>query len=87
MRRFAFLLASCLLASLPLWAQTYAPKKYLVSEEMFGMVTEELSGSLAKENVIGIAKYHRVQASPGFTEAREWVAGYRRRVIGQELNG
>jgi len=54
-------------------AQTYAPPKYLVSEEMFQMVAEELSGSLAKENVIGITKYHRVQASPGFSEAREWV--------------
>ncbi len=56
-------------------AQTYAPPKYLVSEEMFGMVAEELSGSMAKENVLGISKYHRVQASPGFTEAREWVVG------------
>ena len=49
MRRFAFLLASCLFASLPLYSQTYAPPKYLVSEEMFQAVAGEFSGSLAKE--------------------------------------
>ncbi len=80
MRRFAFFLASCLVASLPLWSQTYAPAKYLVSHEMFQMVAEELSGSMAKENVIGITKYHRVQASPGFSEAREWVVGQLRQM-------
>ncbi len=73
MRRFAFLLASCLLASLPLGSQTYAPPKYLVSDELFQAVATEYSGSMAKENVLGISRFHRIQASPGFTEAREYV--------------
>ncbi len=73
MRRIAFLLASCLLASLPLGSQTYAPPKYLVSDELFQAVAGEYSGSLAKENVLGITRFHRIQASPGFTEAREHV--------------
>ncbi|HXE76285.1 MAG TPA: DUF4910 domain-containing protein [Candidatus Xenobia bacterium] len=72
-RRLAFLLAGCLLASGPLCSQTYAPPKYLVSEELFQSVTAEYSGSLAKEYVIGITRFHRIQASPGFTEAREYV--------------
>ncbi len=75
MRIRALGLIAVLMVAVGAMAQTYAPKKYLVSEEMFGMVAEELSGSLAKEYVIGISKYHRVQASPGFTEAREWVVG------------
>ena len=75
MQRHAIVLLLALAVAATAGAQTYAPKKYLVSEEMFGMVAEELSGSLAKEYVIGITKYHRVQASPGFTEAREWVVG------------
>jgi hypothetical protein len=73
MRRFAFLLASCLFASLPLGSQTYAPPKYLVSDELFQAVATEYSGSMAKENVLGISRFHRIQASPGFTEAREYV--------------
>ena len=75
MQRHAIVLLLALAVAATAGAQTYAPKKYLVSEEMFGMVAEELSGSLAKEYVIGISKYHRVQASPGFSEAREWVVG------------
>ncbi len=73
MRRFAFLFAFCLFASLPLGSQTYAPPKYLVSDEMFQEVATEFSGSMAKENVLGITRFHRIQASPGFTEAREYV--------------
>lgn len=73
MRRTVLLLASLLLASLPLSAQTYAPPKYLVSEELFNAVAEEYSGAAAKENVKGITQFHRIQASPGFTEARQWV--------------
>ena len=73
MRRSFLLLASLLLASLPLSAQTYAPPKYLVSDELFKAVAAEYSGSAAKENVKGITQFHRIQASPGFTQAREWV--------------
>lgn len=75
MQRKAIVLVLALAIAATAGAQTYAPAKYLVSDEMFGIVAEELSGSLAKEYVIGITKYHRVQASPGFTEAREWVVG------------
>ena len=73
MRRAALLLASLLLASLPLSAQTYAPPKYLVSDELFKAVANEYSGAAAKENVKGITQFHRIQASPGFTDARMWV--------------
>lgn len=73
MRRPAFLLASLLFASLPLFSQTYAPPKYLVSDELFKAVAAEYSGAQAKENVKGVTQFHRIQASPGFTDARKWV--------------
>ena len=73
MRRTVLLLASLLLASLPLCSQTYAPPKYLVSDELFKAVAAEYSGSAAKEEVKGITQFHRIQASPGYTEARKWV--------------
>ena len=73
MRRSVLLLGSLLLASLPLFSQTYAPPKYLVSDELFKAVAQEYSGAAAKENVKGITQFHRIQASPGFTEARIWV--------------
>ncbi len=73
MRRTVLLLASLILASLPLCSQTYAPPKYLVSDELFKAVAAEYSGAAAKENVKGITQFHRIQASPGFTDARMWV--------------
>lgn len=54
-------------------AQTYAPPRYLVPDELFNAVAAELSGAQAKENVRGITRFHRIQASPGFSRAREWV--------------
>lgn len=37
------------------------------------LLLDELSGKLAKEYTLDIAKYHRVQASPGFHEAALYV--------------
>ena len=37
------------------------------------LLLDELSGKLAKEYTLDIAKYHRVQASPGFHEAAVYV--------------
>ena len=38
-------------------------------------VRREVSGARALEDVRAIARFHRVQASPGLDEAAEWVAG------------
>ena len=39
------------------------------------VVRREVSGARALEDVRAIARFHRVQASPGLDEAAEWVAG------------
>ncbi|MFQ5723900.1 MAG: hypothetical protein ACE5G6_05360, partial [Terriglobia bacterium] len=75
MRRIALALAGLLFCALWLSAQTKAPPRYLVEEELFQAVAREFSGARAKEEVKGITQFHRIQASPGFTRAREWVVG------------
>ena len=67
------LLMGVLLSAASLAAQTYAPPRYLVSEPLFNAVATEFSGERAKENVRGIVAFHRIQASPGYSEARAWV--------------
>lgn len=52
-----------------------APPRYLVNPELFAAIAAEFSGAIAKENVRGISQFHRIQASPGYTQAREWVVG------------
>ena len=49
------------------------PSKYVVSPALFDAISAEYSGERALENVRGITQFHRVQASPGFTQGREWV--------------
>ncbi len=64
------------LAGILLLATTSAaqvPPRYLVNPELFAAVAAEFSGALAKENSRGISQFHRIQASPGYTQAREWV--------------
>ncbi len=75
MRRVALAFAGLLFCALWLSAQTEAPPRYLVDEELFQAIASEFSGARAKENVKGITQFHRIQASPGFTRAREWVVG------------
>ncbi len=48
MRIRALGLIAVLMVAVGAMAQTYAPKKYLVSEEMFGMVAEELRAQLER---------------------------------------
>lgn len=73
MLRRILLLMGVLLFAASLAAQTYAPPRYLVSEPLFNTVATEFSGERAKENVRGIVAFHRIQASPGYSEARAWV--------------
>lgn len=72
------LLVSLFVFALPAAAQT-APGKssgaYLVPPALFDAIAAEYSGERALENVRGITQFHRIQASPGFTQAREWVVG------------
>jgi len=37
-------------------------------------LSAEISGVIAKDTVTELARYHRVQASPGFSQAAEYIA-------------
>ncbi len=47
--------------------------KYVVPQPLFEAIVGEYSGERALEYVRGITQFHRIQASPGFTGARNWV--------------
>ena len=55
---------------------TFAPaqKTSLLPDAALNAIVAEASGALAKENIAALARFHRVQASPGFHEAASYVA-------------
>jgi aminopeptidase YwaD len=63
--------AVLVLASI-LAAQT--PKTSLLPDQQLNAITREASGSLAKDAIIALGRFHRVHASPGFHEAAEYIA-------------
>ena len=52
-----------------------APQGTLLDPRVRDLLHEELSGELAKENVIAITRHHRIQGSRGYMDAAEWVLG------------
>jgi aminopeptidase YwaD len=60
----------CLLC---LVAPLRASQGTLLDPQVRALLHEELSGELAKENVIAITRHHRIQASRGYLQAAEWV--------------
>ncbi len=60
-----------LLASI-LVAQT--PKTSLLPDSQLHAITQEAWGSLAKDTIVALSRFHRVHASPGFHEAAEYIA-------------
>lgn len=66
-------LVACLalqLAPTPGFGQQGRP---LLDSELWDLFHEELSGELAKEYVIGISRYHRIQGSRGYRDAAQYV--------------
>ncbi len=63
----SLLLAACLLSQ--------TPKTSLLPDSQLAAITSEASGSLAKDTIIALGRFHRVHASPGFHEAAEYIAG------------
>ncbi|MBI3670768.1 MAG: DUF4910 domain-containing protein [Acidobacteria bacterium] len=72
-RRLLGLFLAALLSVAPAAATQQAPSKYVVPQALFDAVAAEYSGEHALDNVRSITQFHRIQASPGFTQAREWV--------------
>src|ERR1051326_6702266 len=50
------------------------PKTTLLPDAQLTAITAEASGSLAKDTIVALGRFHRVHASPGFHEAAEYVA-------------
>jgi hypothetical protein len=70
----AFGLAICMvaiqLAASPAFGQQ---RPSLLDPELWDLLHEELSGELAKEYVIGISRFHRIQGSRGYRDAAQYV--------------
>lgn len=49
-------------------------KTALLSDKEVAALGAEISGVIAKDTVIELARHHRVQASPGFSQAAEYIA-------------
>ncbi len=45
----------------------------LLDQPTLTLLQEELSGQQAKEHVIAISGYHRIQGSPGYSEAARYI--------------
>ena len=46
---------------------------FLLDQPTLTLLQEELSGQQAKEHVVAISGYHRIQGSPGYSEAARYV--------------
>src|SRR5690242_16069456 len=55
-------------------ASAQPPKTTLLPDAQLTAITAEASGSLAKDTIVALGRFHRVHASPGFHEAAEYVA-------------
>ena len=40
---------------------------------LWSIIRDEVSGAAAARAVVEIARFHRIQTSPGFRHAAEWV--------------
>src|SRR3989442_5952538 len=49
-------------------------KTALLSDKEVGALSAEINGVIAKDTVIELSRYHRVQASSGFSRAAEYIA-------------
>jgi len=73
-RILAISISVCFLALQPAAAPGFGQESQpLLDPELWDLFHEELSGELAKEYVIGISRYHRIQGSRGYRDAAQYV--------------
>src|SRR5438876_6750811 len=70
MIRYRFFLAVILMVN----SIALAQKTSLLPDSQLKEIVREASGSLAKDSVIALGRFHRVHASPGFHEATIFIA-------------
>jgi aminopeptidase YwaD len=63
----------CLIILLATSLFAQAPKTSLLPDAQLNAITSEASGSLAKDTIVDLARFHRVHASPGFHQAAEYI--------------
>ncbi|MGH7600279.1 MAG: DUF4910 domain-containing protein [bacterium] len=81
--RFYTRLILFVLLALPLAARSQ--KTSLLSDAQLSAIVAEASGTLAKENIVALGRFHRVQASAGFHEAANYIAAKAREYGLQEV--
>ncbi|MGH7455987.1 MAG: hypothetical protein ACRENG_31830, partial [bacterium] len=64
---------------------TTAQKTSLLPDSHLNAIVAEASGTLAKENIAALGRFHRVQASAGFHEAASYIAAKAREYGLQEV--
>jgi hypothetical protein len=74
-----------LFAALALPLAARSQKTSLLSDAQLNAIIAEASGTLAKENIAALARFHRVQASAGFHEAASYIAAKARAYGLQEV--
>ncbi|MGH7454531.1 MAG: hypothetical protein ACRENG_24470, partial [bacterium] len=57
----------------------------MLSDAQLSAIVAEASGTLAKENIVALGRFHRVQASAGFHEAANYIAAKAREYGLQEV--
>ncbi len=83
MRFYTRLLLIIIVLLLPLSARSQ--KTSLLSDAQLNAIVAEASGTLAKENIAALARFHRVQASAGFHEVVSFIAAKAREYGLQEV--
>ena len=48
-------------------------ENFLLDQPTLTLLQEELSGQRAKEHVVALSGYHRIQGSPGYSDAARYV--------------
>lgn len=66
-------------------SSTFAQKTSLLPDAHLNAIVAEASGTLVKENIAALGRFHRVQASAGFHEAASYIAAKAREYGLQEV--
>lgn len=67
-------IAALLLAMVPRGGSAAATADALLPDNQLHAIAEEINGLIAKDTIIQLGRYHRVQASSGFEQAAQFVA-------------
>ncbi|HEY7911462.1 MAG TPA: DUF4910 domain-containing protein [Blastocatellia bacterium] len=76
-KRVTAIILSALIINVPLAAQSrdaQYTKTPLLPDKEVALLASEISGLIAKDNIVELCRFHRVQGSSGFSRAAEFIA-------------